>query len=79
MGGGGGDGGESERRKERGVALCVFVHVFATHPFAGFIWILFYAGERAKTGCGVAATRRPKRSTRSRPRGICRHSPRRSC
>lgn len=43
-----GSGGESERWKERGVALRVFVYVFATHLFAGFIWILFYVGEHAK-------------------------------
>ncbi|MFD0290067.1 DUF6126 family protein [Streptomyces sp. NPDC127118] len=42
------EGSESERWKERGVALRVFVYVFATHLFAGFIWILFYVGERAK-------------------------------
>ncbi|WP_327368414.1 DUF6126 family protein [Streptomyces sp. NBC_01217] len=39
---------DSERWKERGVALRVFVYVFATHLFAGFIWILFYVGEHAK-------------------------------
>lgn len=42
------EGSESERWKERGVALRVFVYVFATHLFAGFIWILFYVGEHAK-------------------------------
>jgi hypothetical protein len=41
-------GGGSESWKERGVALRVFVYVFATHLFAGFIWILFYVGEHAK-------------------------------
>ncbi|WP_229866834.1 DUF6126 family protein [Streptomyces gelaticus] len=45
---GSGDESESERWKERGVALRVFVYVFATHLFAGFIWILFYVGEHAK-------------------------------
>ncbi len=40
--------GDSERWKERGVALRVFVYVFATHLFAGFVWILFYVGEHAK-------------------------------
>lgn len=40
--------GGSERWKERGVALRVGVYVFATHLFAGFIWILFYVGEHAK-------------------------------
>ncbi|MFF2406306.1 DUF6126 family protein [Streptomyces sp. NPDC058092] len=44
----GSSGGGSERWKERGVALRVFVHVFATHLFAGFVWILFYVGEHAK-------------------------------
>lgn len=36
-----------ERWKERGVMLRVFVYVFATHLFAGFIWLLFYVGEHA--------------------------------
>lgn len=40
--------GGTERWKERGVALRVGVYVFATHLFAGFIWILFYVGEHAK-------------------------------
>ncbi|TXS37080.1 hypothetical protein EAO72_27355 [Streptomyces sp. or43] len=43
-----GGGGGSEGWKERGVALRVFVYVFATHMFAGFVWILFYVGEHAK-------------------------------
>lgn len=43
-----GGGGGSEGWKERGVALRVFVYVFATHLFAGFVWILFYVGEHAK-------------------------------
>lgn len=38
---------ESERWKERGVALRVFVYVFVTHLFAGFVWLLFYIGEHA--------------------------------
>ncbi|MFJ4920323.1 DUF6126 family protein [Streptomyces sp. NPDC088725] len=38
---------ESESWKERGVALRVFVYIFATHLFAGFVWILFYVGEHA--------------------------------
>lgn len=38
---------ESERWKERGVALRVFVYVFATHLFAGFVYLLFYVGEHA--------------------------------
>ncbi len=37
-------GAGSERFKERGVLLRVFVYVFATHLFAGFIWLLFYVG-----------------------------------
>ena len=48
MGGESGRSGDSERWKERGVALRVFVYVFATHLFAGFVWILFYVGEHAK-------------------------------
>ncbi|MFI6861350.1 DUF6126 family protein [Streptomyces sp. NPDC050421] len=43
-----GGGAGSESWKERGVALRVFVYVFATHLFAGFVWILFYVGEHAK-------------------------------
>ncbi|MEU2160603.1 DUF6126 family protein [Streptomyces chengbuensis] len=39
---------ESERWKERGVALRVFVYVFATHAFAGFVWLLFYVGQNAQ-------------------------------
>lgn len=38
---------ESESWKERGVALRVFVYVFATHLFAGFVYLLFYVGEHA--------------------------------
>ncbi|MFI9580669.1 DUF6126 family protein [Streptomyces sp. NPDC052236] len=38
---------ESEGWKERGVALRVFVYVFVTHIFAGFVWLLFYVGEHA--------------------------------
>lgn len=41
-------GGGSEAWKERGVALRVFIYIFATHLFAGFVWILFYVGEHAK-------------------------------
>lgn len=37
-----------ERWKERGVMLRVFVYVFATHLFAGFVWLLFYVGEHAQ-------------------------------
>lgn len=43
-----GGGAGTEGWKERGVALRVFVYVFATHLFAGFVWILFYVGEHAK-------------------------------
>jgi hypothetical protein len=39
---------DSERWKERGVALRVFVYVFATHLFAGFVWLLFYVGDHAQ-------------------------------
>ncbi|MFJ7059318.1 DUF6126 family protein [Streptomyces microflavus] len=42
-----GSGSDSESWKARGVALCVFVYIFATHLFAGFIWILFYVGDHA--------------------------------
>lgn len=38
---------ESESWKERGVALRVFVYVFATHLFAGFVYLLFYVGDHA--------------------------------
>ncbi len=45
------DGGwrmsDSEEWKARGVFLRVFVYVFATHLFAGFIWLLFYVGGHA--------------------------------
>ncbi|MCZ0980292.1 DUF6126 family protein [Streptomyces diastatochromogenes] len=39
---------DSERWKERGVMLRVFVYVFATHAFAGFVWLLFYVGQNAQ-------------------------------
>ncbi|WP_240137005.1 DUF6126 family protein [Streptomyces sp. MUM 178J] len=39
-----GDKRESESWKERGVALRVFVYVFASHLFAGFVYLLFYVG-----------------------------------
>ncbi|MET7582952.1 MULTISPECIES: DUF6126 family protein [Streptomyces] len=42
-----GSDGDSENWKARGVALRVFVYIFATHLFAGFIWILFYVGDHA--------------------------------
>ncbi|MEU8708271.1 MULTISPECIES: DUF6126 family protein [unclassified Streptomyces] len=35
---------ESESWKERSVALRVFVYIFATHMFAGFVMLLFYVG-----------------------------------
>lgn len=41
-------GTDDERWKERGVMLRVFVYVFATHAFAGFVWILFYVGQHAQ-------------------------------
>lgn len=37
-------GAGSEKYKERGVFLRVFVYVFATHLFAGFVWLLMYIG-----------------------------------
>ncbi|MEU7567970.1 DUF6126 family protein [Streptomyces fradiae] len=43
-----GDGRDGEKWKERGVMLRVFVYVFATHLFAGFVWILFYVGQHAQ-------------------------------
>lgn len=39
---------DDERWKERGVMLRVFVYVFATHAFAGFVWLLFYVGQNAQ-------------------------------
>lgn len=39
--------GDSESWKERGVALRVFVYIFATHLFAGFVYLLFYVGDHA--------------------------------
>ncbi len=41
-------GTDTERWKERGVMLRVFVYVFATHAFAGFVWILFHVGQHAQ-------------------------------
>ncbi|WP_372509369.1 DUF6126 family protein [Streptomyces humicola] len=38
------NGAGTEKYKERGVFLRVFIYVFATHLFAGFIWLLFYLG-----------------------------------
>lgn len=38
------NGAASEKYKERGVLLRVFIYVFATHLFAGFIWLLFWIG-----------------------------------
>jgi hypothetical protein len=43
-----GDGRDGEKWKERGVMLRVFVYVFATHLFAGFVWILFAVGRHAQ-------------------------------
>lgn len=41
--------GERERELEgAGVALRVFVYIFATHLFAGFVYLLFYVGEHAQ-------------------------------
>ncbi|GGR14146.1 DUF6126 family protein [Streptomyces roseolus] len=39
---------DSESWKERGVMLRVFVYVFATHAFAGFVWLLFHVGQNAQ-------------------------------
>ncbi|BAU84480.1 hypothetical protein SLA_3572 [Streptomyces laurentii] len=36
-----------ERWKERGVMLRVFVYVFATHLFLGFVSLLFWVGGNA--------------------------------
>lgn len=36
----------SEKQKERHVFWWVFVLVFGTHIFAGFVWLLFYLGGR---------------------------------
>ncbi|MFF5877679.1 DUF6126 family protein [Streptomyces californicus] len=35
--------GDDEEWKARGV----FLRVFVTHIFAGFVWLLFYVGEHA--------------------------------
>jgi hypothetical protein len=40
-------GAGSEKYKERGVMLRVFVYVIAGHVFAGFLWLLFYVGSHA--------------------------------
>jgi hypothetical protein len=40
-------GAGSEKYKERGVVLRVFVYVIAGHLFAGFLWLLFYVGAHA--------------------------------
>ncbi|MFI1097909.1 DUF6126 family protein [Streptomyces sp. NPDC020917] len=40
-------GAGSEKYKERGVMLRVFVYVVAGHLFAGFLWLLFYVGAHA--------------------------------
>ncbi|CAL9598919.1 hypothetical protein SUDANB120_05400 [Streptomyces sp. enrichment culture] len=39
---------DGEKWKERGVMLRVFVYVFATHAFAGFVYLLFYLGQHAE-------------------------------
>ncbi|WP_299529873.1 DUF6126 family protein [uncultured Streptomyces sp.] len=38
---------ETEEWKERGVALRVFLYIFGTHLFAGFVYLLFYVGDHA--------------------------------
>ncbi|SEO79320.1 DUF6126 family protein [Actinacidiphila rubida] len=40
-------GAGSEKYKERGVILRVFVYVIAGHVFAGFLWLLFYVGAHS--------------------------------
>lgn len=40
-------GAGSERYKQRGVVLRVFVYVIAGHLFAGFLWLLFYVGAHS--------------------------------
>ncbi|MFI1963182.1 DUF6126 family protein [Streptomyces pathocidini] len=37
----------NEGWKEKGVILRVGIYVFATHLFAGFVWLLFYVGDHA--------------------------------
>ncbi|MFJ8753865.1 DUF6126 family protein [Streptomyces sp. NPDC102441] len=39
---------DSEGWKERSVALRVFVYIFATHLFAGFVMLLFHVGGGAE-------------------------------
>ncbi|MEU2873298.1 DUF6126 family protein [Streptomyces olivoreticuli] len=38
---------DSEKWREKQVALRVLVYVFVTHVFAGFIMLLFYLGGHA--------------------------------
>ncbi|MBU7598706.1 DUF6126 family protein [Streptomyces sp. XM4193] len=38
----------SESWKERSVWLRVFIYVFATHLFAGFVMLLFFVGDHAQ-------------------------------
>jgi|GEM_PF-5921367 hypothetical protein len=40
-------GAGSEKYKERGVTLRVFVYVVAGHFLAGFLWLLFYIGAHS--------------------------------
>lgn len=40
-------GAGSEKYKERGVMLRVFVYVVAGHLMAGFLWLLFYIGAHS--------------------------------
>lgn len=40
--------GGTERWKERSVWLRVFIYVFATHLFAGFVMLLFFVGDHAQ-------------------------------
>ncbi|WP_329400348.1 DUF6126 family protein [Streptomyces melanogenes] len=38
---------DTEKRKERGIALRAGFYIFGTHLFAGFVWLLFYVGEHS--------------------------------
>ncbi|GGP70590.1 DUF6126 family protein [Streptomyces melanogenes] len=38
---------DTEKAKERGIALRAGFYIFGTHLFAGFVWLLFYVGDHA--------------------------------
>ena len=40
-------GGGTERWKQRGVTLRVFVYVILGHVLAGWLWFLFYLGRHS--------------------------------